>query len=179
VWGVSRLLSVAAFDPFRVEKRATCHLRFQYPLSRLLFRASAETLLEVARDPKHLGGNRLLHRAAYLESEAQAPSPCPLRHSRRWAVARSHPLGKITRTVLSSHLRAPRVFRGKFVAALRQAFRDHQLVFHGNLTLLAQPSTFAAWLRPLFITKTGWSIRSHLSVAPSMCSSIWVATPIA
>jgi rubredoxin len=43
-----------------------------------------------------------------------------------------------------------RVFRGKFVAALRQAFRDHQLVFHGNLTLLAQPSTFAAWLRPLF-----------------------------
>jgi hypothetical protein len=43
-----------------------------------------------------------------------------------------------------------RVFRGKFVAALRQAFRNHQLVFHGNLTLLAQPSTFAAWLRPLF-----------------------------
>jgi len=43
-----------------------------------------------------------------------------------------------------------RVFRGKFVAALRQAFRDHQLVFHGNLTPLAQPRTFAAWLRPLF-----------------------------
>jgi hypothetical protein len=51
-----------------------------------------------------------------------------------------------------------RVFRGKFVAALRQAFRDHQLVFHGNLTLLAQPRTFAAWLRPLF--RKDWVVYS-------------------
>jgi Putative transposase len=43
-----------------------------------------------------------------------------------------------------------RVFRGKFVAALRQAFQEGQLNFHGNLTCLAQPKTFAAWLRPLF-----------------------------
>jgi Putative transposase len=43
-----------------------------------------------------------------------------------------------------------RVFRGKFVAALRQAFGNHQLVFHGNLTLLAHWKIFAAWLRPLF-----------------------------
>src|SRR5712692_4421950 len=41
-------------------------------------------------------GNWLLHCAAYLESEAWAPSPCPLRHSRRWAVTRSQPLDKIT-----------------------------------------------------------------------------------
>jgi hypothetical protein len=51
-----------------------------------------------------------------------------------------------------------RVFRGKFVAALRQAFGDHQLVFHGNLTLLAQPRTFAAWLRPLF--RKNWVVYS-------------------
>jgi rubredoxin len=43
-----------------------------------------------------------------------------------------------------------RVFRGKFVAALRQAFGEGLLSFHGDLTLLAQPKTFAAWLRPLF-----------------------------
>src|SRR5260370_279560 len=55
-------------------------------------------------------GNRLLYRAAHLESEARAPSPCPLRHSRRWSVTRSHPLGKITRSVLSSHSRAPSRF---------------------------------------------------------------------
>jgi Putative transposase len=51
-----------------------------------------------------------------------------------------------------------RVFRGKFVAALKQAFRDRQLVFHGNLTLLAQPRTFAAWLRPLF--RKDWVVYS-------------------
>jgi hypothetical protein len=43
-----------------------------------------------------------------------------------------------------------RVFRGKFVAGLRQAFQDHRLSFHGNLAALAQPKIFAAWLRPLF-----------------------------
>jgi len=43
-----------------------------------------------------------------------------------------------------------RVFRGKFVASLRQAFGDDQLHFSGNLAPLAQPKTFAAWLRQLF-----------------------------
>jgi hypothetical protein len=41
-----------------------------------------------------------------------------------------------------------KVFRGKFVYALRAAFRDGQLRFEGDLTLLAQPNIFAAWLRP-------------------------------
>jgi hypothetical protein len=43
-----------------------------------------------------------------------------------------------------------RVFRGKFVAGPKRAFQDGQLNFHGNLALLAQPKTFAAWLRLLF-----------------------------
>jgi hypothetical protein len=43
-----------------------------------------------------------------------------------------------------------RVFRGKFVAALQQAFRDNPLVFPADLPLLAPPKLFAAWLRPLF-----------------------------
>jgi hypothetical protein len=51
-----------------------------------------------------------------------------------------------------------RVFRGKFVAALQQAFREGQLVFHGDLTLLAQPKIFAAWLRPLF--RKDWVVYS-------------------
>src|SRR6266436_229231 len=50
---------------------------------------------------------RLLHRAAHLESEAQASSPCPLRHFRRWPVTRSHPLGLLTPPVLSFHQSAP------------------------------------------------------------------------
>src|SRR5713226_10570541 len=55
-------------------------------------------------------GNRLLQRFAHLESEARASSPRPLRHSRRWAVARSHALGQVTRAILSFHPRAPSRF---------------------------------------------------------------------
>ena len=43
-----------------------------------------------------------------------------------------------------------RVFRGKFVAGLQQAFQNGQLNFHGTLAPLTEPKTFAAWLRPLF-----------------------------
>jgi len=42
------------------------------------------------------------------------------------------------------------LFRGKFVHALQQAFQQGQLHFYGDLKLLAQPKTFAAWLRPLY-----------------------------
>ena len=42
------------------------------------------------------------------------------------------------------------VFRGKFHEALKSAFQDGKLNFHGDLKLLAQPETFPAWLRPLF-----------------------------
>jgi hypothetical protein len=43
-----------------------------------------------------------------------------------------------------------RVFRGKFVAGLRNAFHRGQLEFHGSLAPLSQPRAFAAWLRVLF-----------------------------
>jgi hypothetical protein len=43
-----------------------------------------------------------------------------------------------------------RVFRGKFVAALRNAFHRGELQFHGRLAPLSQPRAFAAWLRVLF-----------------------------
>ena len=43
-----------------------------------------------------------------------------------------------------------RVFRGKFVAGLRSAFREGTLQFHGHLLPLAEPRAFASWLRLLF-----------------------------
>jgi len=43
-----------------------------------------------------------------------------------------------------------RVFRGKFVEGLRNAFHRGELQFHGSLAHLAQPRAFAAWLRVLF-----------------------------
>jgi len=43
-----------------------------------------------------------------------------------------------------------RVFRGKFMAGLRRAFRRGELRFPGELSSLAAPERFAAFLRTLF-----------------------------
>jgi hypothetical protein len=42
-----------------------------------------------------------------------------------------------------------RLFRGKFLALLRDAFADGKLQFHGKLTPLREPARFHAFLRPL------------------------------
>src|ERR1700731_3266901 len=125
----------------------------------LLFRASSETLLEVARDPRHLGAEigffTVLHtwnQKLGLHPHVHCVIPAgglSLDHT-HWVKSRD-------RFFLSINV-LRRVFRGKFVAALRQAFHDHQLIFHGNLTLLDQPKTFAAWLRPLF--RKDWVVYS-------------------
>jgi len=117
----------------------------------LLLRASAETLLEVARDPRHLGAE--IGFFSVLHTWSQKLSLHPHVHCvipagglspdhTRWIKSRS-------RFFLSIQV-LRRVFRGKFVAGLKQAFLDGQLSFHGGLALLAQPKTFAAWLRLLF-----------------------------
>jgi len=49
-----------------------------------------------------------------------------------------------------------KVFRGKFVDALKKAFQNGQLNFPANLKLLANPTTFAAWLRTLFRENWAW-----------------------
>jgi hypothetical protein len=43
-----------------------------------------------------------------------------------------------------------RIFRGKFVAGLKQAFHDGKLQFPGSLKGLGQQKAFHAFLRPLF-----------------------------
>jgi hypothetical protein len=117
----------------------------------LLLRASAETLLEVARNPRHLGAEigffSVLHtwnQKLQLHPHVHCVVPAgglSLDHT-RWI--RSRP-----RFFLPIHV-LRRVFRGKFVAALKSAFQHGQLHLAGDLALLAQPKIFAAWLRPLF-----------------------------
>ena len=125
----------------------------------LLFRASAETLLEVARDPQHLGAEigfcSVLHTwnqklGLHPQVHCVVPAGGLSFDHRRWI--KSHHAFFLPVRVLG------RVFRGKFVAALRRAFRDGQLDFHGELQRLAQPKTFAAWLRPLF--RKDWVVYS-------------------
>jgi hypothetical protein len=125
----------------------------------LLLRTSAETLLEVARDPRHLGAEigffSVLHtwnQKLQLHPHVHCVIPAgglSLDHT-HWVASRD-------RFFLSIRV-LRRVFRGKFVAGLRQAFQEGQLNFHGDLTRLAQPKLFAAWLRLLF--RKDWVVYS-------------------
>jgi hypothetical protein len=125
----------------------------------LLFRTSAQTLLEVARDQKHLGAEIGLFSVLHTWSQKLELHPhvhCVVpagglsADRTRWIKPRYTFFLPVK--VLS------RVFRGKFIAALKRAFQDGQLSFHGDLRLLAQPKTFAAWLRPLF--RKDWVVYS-------------------
>ncbi len=117
----------------------------------LLFRTSAETLLEVARNPLRLGAeigffsvlhtwNQKLELHPHLHCVVPAGG-LSLDHT-HWVRSRKNYF--LPKQVLRE------VFRGKFVDALEQAFRDGLLHLHGDLALLAQPKIFAAWRRPLF-----------------------------
>ena len=117
----------------------------------LLFRTSSETLLEVARDPQHLGAE--IGFFSVLHTWSQKLNIHPHVHCvvpagglspdhTRWV--RSPDNYFLPKGVLRE------IFRGKFVDALKQAFQNGQLRFEGDLKLLAQPKIFAAWLRPLY-----------------------------
>jgi Putative transposase/Transposase zinc-binding domain len=117
----------------------------------LLFQTSAATLLEIARDPRHLGAeigffsvlhtwNQRLQFHPHVHCVAAAGGLAP--DHTHWISSRHSFFLPVK--VLS------RVFRGKFVAGLKTAFHQDKLAFYGHLAALAEPRTFAAWLRSLF-----------------------------
>src|SRR5450432_346019 len=125
----------------------------------LLFHASAETLLHIARDPQHLGAESGFFSVLHSWTQRLQFHPhihCVIAagglaadHS-SWISARRSfflPVGVLNR-----------VFRGKFVEGLRNAFQRGELQFHGNLLPLAQPRAFSAWLRVLF--RHNWVVYS-------------------
>jgi hypothetical protein len=130
---------------------ASLALQNKQVIYNLLFQASAETLLEIARNPRHLGAeigffsvlhtwNQRLQHHPHIHCVLAAGGLAP-DHS-RWICSQRSFFLPIK--VLS------RVFRGKFVAGLKAAFREGKLQFHGPLIPLVQPRTFASWLRLLF-----------------------------
>ena len=117
----------------------------------LLFRCSAATMIKVAKDPKHLGAeigflnilhtwgqNLLLHPHLHCVVPAGGLAP----DHKGW-VHPKYPFFLPVR-VLS------RVFRGKYVEALRRAYRRNKLHFGGMAADLAAPKRFAAFVRKLF-----------------------------
>jgi hypothetical protein len=117
----------------------------------LLLRGSAETLLEVARDPRHLGAEIGFFSVLHTWSQKLTLHPhvhCVI-PAGGLSPDHTHWVKSQNRFFLPLKVLS-RVFRGKFVAGLKQAFQNGQLNFHGNLALLVQPKTFAAWRRLLF-----------------------------
>jgi hypothetical protein len=130
----------------------------------LLFRAAQETLREVAADPKHLGAQvgllAVLHTwgpdlhyhphlqvvatGGGLACDAGGAGADPP----RWVACR--PGFFLPVRVLS------RVFRGKYLAFVRQAQVAGKLSFHGAFAGLAEAATFAAWLRAQY--RSDWVV---------------------
>jgi hypothetical protein len=140
-----------------------CHVVFTIPheiaplalqnpraLYGILFRASAEALTELAADPKRLGAK--IGFLAVLHTWTQQLEHHPHVHcvvpagglsgdGTHWKSARKRfflpvrPLAKL--------------FRGKFLAYLEEAFLQGRLQFHGKLRELEHPVRFDNWVAPL------------------------------
>ena len=115
----------------------------------ILFRAAAETLKEVAANPKHLGaeigvlavlhtwGQTLMHHPhAHCVVTGGGMSPDRSRWIRCKRSRRRKKLNLLPVKVLS------KVFRGKFIDFLKQAFYRGELAFHGKLAFLEEPGAF-------------------------------------
>jgi hypothetical protein len=114
----------------------------------LLFQAAARTLLEIAADPRHLGarvgclmvlhtwGQNLMHHPhvhAIVTGGGLSPD------GSRWIYGKR---SKRRRPFFAPVEVLSRVFRGKFIHLLKQAFASGKLSWHGQLQPLRDPAVF-------------------------------------
>jgi hypothetical protein len=123
----------------------------------MLFRATAETLLQVAADRRHLGatigfhavlhtwGQNLLH---HPHVHCVVPGGGLSPDERRW-VSCPHCFFLPVRVL-------GEVFRGKFLEMLGAAFDSKQLGFHGKLAELSAPGAFQTLIGET--TRTPWVV---------------------
>ncbi|HWR50524.1 MAG TPA: IS91 family transposase [Bryobacteraceae bacterium] len=118
----------------------------------LLFRAAADTLLEVAANPKHLGAE--IGFLAVLHTWGQTLTHHPHVHcvvpSGGLAPGRTHWVRPRSAGFFLPKQVLSEVFRAKFTDGLRLLFRRKKLGFHGSLQWLEEPRSFARFLRTLF-----------------------------
>ena len=132
------------------EQLAPLALRNQRLLYDLLFRAASETLLQIAADPRHLGARIGVLAVLHTWSQNLRHHPhlhclvpaggLALDHS-RWIACR--PGFFLPVRVLS------RLFRGKMLAFLQQAYKKGELRCLGTTANLADPRQFHSLLRRL------------------------------
>jgi hypothetical protein len=117
----------------------------------LLYRTSAATMLELARDPKHLGAD--IGFLGVLHTWGQNLEHHP--HVHYIVPAGGLALDGSSWIYSSRRFFLPvkalsRVFRGKFAAGLKQLFEQDKLQFHSSQLYLAAPGCFSSFLRQLF-----------------------------
>ena len=123
-----------------------------------LFQASAATLREVAADPRHLGADigvlSILHtwgqtlvRHPHVHCVVPAGGLSP--DHQRWIRP------KYAGFFLPVHVLS-RVFRGKFVEALRRAYDQHELDLAGGSEHLRDPAQWRVFVNTLF--ETDWVV---------------------
>ncbi|PYR95999.1 MAG: IS91 family transposase [Acidobacteria bacterium] len=119
-------------------------------LYNLLFRSVAETLMEVAANPKHLGAE--IGFFAILHTWSQNLLFHPHIHcvvpSGGLAPGRTHWIRGSATFFLPLEV-LQQVFRGKFVDGLEQAFAEKRLNFSGLIQHLAEAKGFAEFVRKL------------------------------
>ena len=117
----------------------------------LLYRTSAATMLELARDPKHLGADigflGVLHTwGQNLEHHPHVhyivPAGGLALDTSRWI--------DFSRRFFLPVRALSRVFRGKFVAGLEQLVAEDKLQFRGSQQHVVAPGCFSSFLRQLF-----------------------------
>jgi hypothetical protein len=148
------LLSHVFTLPHELSALALGNKRLLYDL---LFRTSSASLLELARNPKHLGadigGLGVLH--TWGQNLQHHPHVHYIVPAGGLAADGSKWIDSSHRFFLPVHVLS-RVFRGKFVAELKQLVAQNKLQFHGSQQYLATPGCFANFLRQLF--QQGWVV---------------------
>lgn len=123
----------------------------------LLFKASAQTVMTIAADPKRMGAK--IGMTSVLHTWGSALTHHPHIHmivpggglspnGNKWVACK--PGFFLHVRVLS------RLFRRLFLDGLMALYRAGELVFFGDLDHLARPDAFASWLAPL--RKTDWVV---------------------
>ncbi len=119
----------------------------------MLLRLGAETLIEVARNPKHLGAEIGFFRVLHTWTQTMEHHPhlhCVVPAGglsfdhQRWVPANPRCRFFLPRKVLR------KVFRGKVKDALKDAFAKGKIDFHGKLQHLSDPKAFHAFLSELY-----------------------------
>lgn len=161
-WVDARLERLLPVDYFHVvftlpEQLQPLVLKNRRALYGVLFRAASRTLLELSADPKRLGAqigvtavlhtwgqNLLFHPHLHCVVTGGGLSP----DGRRWVPSRSDYFLPVQ--VLA------RLFRGKFLAELKQLQLTGRLILSGSVAHLAHPQSFQQLLDRLY--RTSWVV---------------------